>query len=116
MAEPNRYAIAGRRGGLKGGKNRMASMSPAERTEFARRAAMARWDAYRKSAQYHHAVRQMIEKIVTTGIQQRMFVRGKIAWFAEAGHMEESRWMDWCVGTYDVGCNFTQVIRDVLEM
>jgi hypothetical protein len=33
----------GRRGGLKGGKARMAQLSPAERSELARRAAQARW-------------------------------------------------------------------------
>lgn len=33
----------GRKGGLKGGKARAASMTPAARTEAARRAAQARW-------------------------------------------------------------------------
>jgi hypothetical protein len=33
----------GRRGGLKGGKARMAQLSPDERSELARRAARARW-------------------------------------------------------------------------
>jgi hypothetical protein len=33
----------GRRGGLKGGKARMASMTPAERKESAKKAAEARW-------------------------------------------------------------------------
>jgi hypothetical protein len=33
----------GRRGGLKGGKVRAARMTPAERSEAARRAANARW-------------------------------------------------------------------------
>jgi hypothetical protein len=33
----------GRRGGLKGGKARAASMTPEERQEAARRAARARW-------------------------------------------------------------------------
>ena len=33
----------GRRGGLKGGKARAASMSPEERSESARKAARARW-------------------------------------------------------------------------
>ena len=33
----------GRRGGLKGGKARAAKLTPEERREIARRAAMARW-------------------------------------------------------------------------
>ena len=35
----------GRRGGLKGGKARMALLSPAERSELARKASKARWGA-----------------------------------------------------------------------
>ena len=34
----------GRKGGLKGGKARAASMTPDERSEAARRAAKARWE------------------------------------------------------------------------
>ena len=34
----------GRKGGLKGGKARAAKMTPLERQESARKAAMARWD------------------------------------------------------------------------
>ena len=34
----------GRRGGLKGGKARAASLTPEKRAEIARRAARARWD------------------------------------------------------------------------
>lgn len=36
-------AAAGRKGGLKGGKNRAAKMTPEERRESARKAALARW-------------------------------------------------------------------------
>ena len=40
----NPSAVAlGRRGGLKGGKARAASLSPEERSEIAKRAAAARW-------------------------------------------------------------------------
>jgi hypothetical protein len=40
----NPAAVAlGRKGGLKGGKARAASLSPEERSEIARRAAAARW-------------------------------------------------------------------------
>lgn len=35
----------GRRGGLKGGKARAASMTPEERSEAARKAARARWSS-----------------------------------------------------------------------
>jgi hypothetical protein len=35
----------GRKGGLKGGKARAASMTPEERSEAARKAAAARWSA-----------------------------------------------------------------------
>jgi len=35
----------GRRGGLKGGKARAAKMTPAERSEAARKAAVARWQS-----------------------------------------------------------------------
>ena len=38
----------GRKGGLKGGKARAAKMSPEERSESARKAAAARWQANRK--------------------------------------------------------------------
>jgi hypothetical protein len=34
----------GRRGGLKGGKARMAALTPQQRSELARRAAAARWN------------------------------------------------------------------------
>lgn len=37
----------GRMGGLKGGKARAESMTPAERTDSARKAALARWDSDR---------------------------------------------------------------------
>ena len=40
----NPHAMAlGRLGGLKGGKARMEKLSPEQRTEIARKAAMARW-------------------------------------------------------------------------
>jgi hypothetical protein len=47
--EPHRVkdpaAVAlGRRGGLKGGKARAAKLTPAKRSDLARRAARARWD------------------------------------------------------------------------
>jgi len=44
--DPNKDQAAvslGRKGGLKGGKARAASMSPAQRAEIARKAAKARW-------------------------------------------------------------------------
>jgi hypothetical protein len=37
----------GRRGGLKGGKKRLESMTPEQRKESARKAAEARWRKYR---------------------------------------------------------------------
>lgn len=39
----SRRAAAGRKGGQKGGKARAEKMTPAERSESARRAANARW-------------------------------------------------------------------------
>ncbi len=40
----NPYAVAlGRKGGLKGGPARAASMTPEERSESARKAVLARW-------------------------------------------------------------------------
>jgi hypothetical protein len=40
----NPYAvILGRRGGLKGGKARAEKLTPEQRTEIAKKAAMARW-------------------------------------------------------------------------
>jgi hypothetical protein len=42
--EPESQQVAaGRSGGLKGGKSRAQSLSPAKRSEIARRAALARW-------------------------------------------------------------------------
>nr|AWL92694.1 histone H1 [Bradyrhizobium ottawaense] len=42
--EKDPAAVAlGRRGGLKGGKARAASLSPEQRSEIARRAAQSRW-------------------------------------------------------------------------
>ena len=38
----------GRKGGLKGGKARAASLSPEERSEIAKRAAAARWKVKRE--------------------------------------------------------------------
>jgi len=40
--DPNAVAL-GRRGGLKGGKARAASLTPEERSAIAKRAAVARW-------------------------------------------------------------------------
>lgn len=37
-------AAAGRKGGLKGGKARAAKLTPEERSESARKAALARWE------------------------------------------------------------------------
>ena len=45
--DPNKDQAAvllGRKGGLKGGKARAASMTPEQRAEAARKAAKARWD------------------------------------------------------------------------
>lgn len=40
----NPHAVAlGRKGGLKGGKNRWNKLSPEERTELGRKMAQARW-------------------------------------------------------------------------
>ena len=45
-AEKNPAAVElGRKGGLKGGNARAAKMTPEQRSEAARRAARARWDA-----------------------------------------------------------------------
>jgi hypothetical protein len=41
----------GRKGGLKGGKARAAKMTPEERSESARKAAQARWQAHRGSSE-----------------------------------------------------------------
>lgn len=41
--EPTPAQVSGRNGGLKGGKARAERMTPAERSEAARRAAQARW-------------------------------------------------------------------------
>jgi len=41
----NRAAVSlGRKGGLKGGKSRWAKLSPAERSDLAKKMARARWD------------------------------------------------------------------------
>jgi hypothetical protein len=39
----SQQVVAGRSGGSKGGKRRAEKLSPEERSEIARRAAMARW-------------------------------------------------------------------------
>jgi hypothetical protein len=44
------YREAGRRGGLKGGVARMASITPEERQELGRKAARARWARLKKRA------------------------------------------------------------------
>ena len=41
--EPNPKAVAGRLGGLKGGKERAARLSKKHRSEIAKKAAAARW-------------------------------------------------------------------------
>jgi hypothetical protein len=41
--DPNAVAL-GRKGGLKGGKARAASLTPEQRSELARRAAQSRWN------------------------------------------------------------------------
>lgn len=46
----NPMAVAlGRKGGLKGGPARAASMTPEERSESARKAVLARWEKARSS-------------------------------------------------------------------
>ena len=40
---PTKKAIAGRAGGLKGGKTRMDALSPEDRAKLAKKAADARW-------------------------------------------------------------------------
>lgn len=42
--KPEGMAALGRLGGLKGGKARSAALSPAERSEIARKAARSRWE------------------------------------------------------------------------
>ena len=47
----NPYAVAlGRKGGLKGGPARAASMTAEERSESARKAVQARWERAKKQA------------------------------------------------------------------
>lgn len=41
--EPSKAQVSGRKGGLKGGKVRAAKLSPQQRSEIARKAALARW-------------------------------------------------------------------------
>ncbi len=45
--EKSVYQASGRKGGLKGGKARAARMTAKQRSEAAKRAATARWDAKR---------------------------------------------------------------------
>lgn len=50
--EKNPAAVElGRLGGLKGGKARAASLSPAERKRIAQKAALARWQKNRKASE-----------------------------------------------------------------
>jgi hypothetical protein len=47
----NPFAVAlGRKGGLKGGPARAASMTPEERSESARKAVLARWERSKRQA------------------------------------------------------------------
>lgn len=49
--KPNPHAQAlGKLGGLKGGKARAAAMTPAERSESARKAVLARWARVKKKS------------------------------------------------------------------
>lgn len=115
MTEPNRFAVAGSKGGLAGGKkggtNRMAAMSDAERTELAKAAAAARWSHPKP----HEVVKQMLLTIGRTRLPHRLYKRGDVTWFAEVGHMEEGHWMTWCIGTYSPASSFSDVIEDVVE-
>jgi hypothetical protein len=47
-AQPTPAQLNGRAGGLKGGKARADRMTPEQRSEAARRAVQARWDAARR--------------------------------------------------------------------
>jgi hypothetical protein len=49
-AEPSTAQINGRSGGLKGGKARAEKLSPAKRSEIARKAAQARWGKNRAAS------------------------------------------------------------------
>lgn len=108
MAEPNRFAVAGRKGGIK----RRDTLDQARRREIATDAAVARWSHPKP----HEVIKLMLEAISLTGKPHCLFKRESITWFAAAGNMEEGRWMRWCVGTYSLGASFSDVIEDVVEV
>lgn len=110
MAVESRFAVAGR----KGGKKRMASLSDEDRSELGKLAAAVRWNDGRPEA--HQVVKQMLLAIANTGTDHRLYVRGKTVWHAPVEHLEESRWMDWCVGTYSGDATFSSVIEDIMAI
>lgn len=97
--------------GRRGGKARMASLEPEERRSLASAAAMARWG--RPTAE--RTVGLMVQEIYRLRRPMALYQRDGALWFARPDNIESPRWVDYLVGTYDVGVMEEDVMADVRQ-
>ena len=113
-----RLSEAGRKGGLaggrKGGLSRMSQLSPVERSDLARAAALARW-ADPIEEEVIRKAKQMLEKISKDGRPQCFYFDGKRAWHAPVDYDNERRWEPYLLRTCDKTTALAEIVADALS-
>jgi len=108
----------GRRGGLKGGPARAASLSAERRSEIGRRGIEARWQRDRDRPAIHSVVKSMQIAILAHRKPHVLFLERGNARFVAADDSLAERWRamtpECVVGTYGPGATFTDIMSDVL--
>jgi hypothetical protein len=102
----DKLAEAGRRGG----KARMASLEPEDRSALGTAAAHARWG--KPTAQ--GVVDKMVVEIYRRRQPMALYERSGALWFASPDNIESPRWSQYLVGTYGVGVIEDDVMADIM--
>ncbi len=113
-----KLAEAGRRGGLaggsKGGHNRMAQLTPEERSDLARQAAAARW-ADPIQDEVIRKAKQMLAQIAVDGKPQYFYFDGERAWHAVVGYDPKKRWDAYIMRTCTTETTLTEIVEDAMN-
>lgn len=117
MAEPKNQAAA--QLGSMGGAARAGSLSSEQRSDIARLGGMAALAKKRDRPAVHEVVKLMLAAIERTQKRHTLYMVDGFARFCETGSSFDTLWMmipENCVGNYEPGAQFTDVLNDVLAM